>query len=176
MFSSSEGVVSTALIRCPPLQPAQFSIRTRLVRSSNPLRGRIACAAVEGNQPNSGRRIFSERLRAPIAQELVKQEGSLAAYVWRFEPKASELSPPQTASVSAASIAMSKDLKRRGWPSSAPPPSTLSCRRWAWSTIMPRAASSETRRQHPGQPFGVRPRPSGLKPHPYIRLSPGSRS
>lgn len=49
------------------------------------------------------------------AQELVKQEGSLAAYVWRFEPKASELSPPQTASVSAASIAMSKDLKRRGW-------------------------------------------------------------
>ncbi|MGO7039021.1 DNA-3-methyladenine glycosylase I [Rhizobium acaciae] len=49
------------------------------------------------------------------AQELVKQEGSLAAYVWRFEPKASELSPPQTASVSAASIAMSKDLKKRGW-------------------------------------------------------------
>lgn len=49
------------------------------------------------------------------AQELVKQEGSLAAYVWRFEPKASGLSPPQTASVSAASIAMSKDLKRRGW-------------------------------------------------------------
>jgi len=49
------------------------------------------------------------------AQELVKQEGSLAAYVWRFEPKASELAPPQTASVSAASIAMSKDLKKRGW-------------------------------------------------------------
>jgi DNA-3-methyladenine glycosylase I len=49
------------------------------------------------------------------AQELVKQEGSLAAYIWRFEPKASELSPRQTASVSAASIAMSKDLKRRGW-------------------------------------------------------------
>ncbi|CAN7681193.1 DNA-3-methyladenine glycosylase I [Neorhizobium sp. LjRoot104] len=49
------------------------------------------------------------------AQELVKQEGSLAAYVWRFEPKSSELSPPQTASVSAASIAMSKDLKRRSW-------------------------------------------------------------
>lgn len=49
------------------------------------------------------------------AHELVKQEGSLASYVWRFEPKAFELSPPQTWSVSAASVAMSKDLKRRGW-------------------------------------------------------------
>ncbi|MDK1489732.1 DNA-3-methyladenine glycosylase I [Sinorhizobium sp. 7-81] len=49
------------------------------------------------------------------AQELVKQEGSLAAYVWRFEPKPTELATPQTASTSAASIAMSKDLKKRGW-------------------------------------------------------------
>jgi len=49
------------------------------------------------------------------AQELVKQEGSLAAYVWRFEPKAEELAVPQTASTSAASVAMSKDLKKRGW-------------------------------------------------------------
>lgn len=49
------------------------------------------------------------------AQELVKQEGSLAAYVWRFEPRVEELAAPQTASTSAASIAMSKDLKRRGW-------------------------------------------------------------
>ncbi|ALA17394.1 MULTISPECIES: DNA-3-methyladenine glycosylase I [unclassified Chelatococcus] len=49
------------------------------------------------------------------AQELIRQEGSLAAYVWRFEPKARELAAPQTASTSAASIAMSKDLKKRGW-------------------------------------------------------------
>src|SRR5690606_33963515 len=49
------------------------------------------------------------------AQELIRQEGSLAAYVWRFEPKAHELAAPQTASTSAASIAMSKDLKKRGW-------------------------------------------------------------
>lgn len=48
-------------------------------------------------------------------QELVRQEGSLAAYVWRFEPKPDELAPAQTASTSAASIAMSKDLKKRGW-------------------------------------------------------------
>ena len=49
------------------------------------------------------------------AQELVKQEGSLAAYVWRFEPKPGKLAKPQTASTSEASIAMSKDLKKRGW-------------------------------------------------------------
>lgn len=48
-------------------------------------------------------------------QELVKQQGSLAAYVWRFEPKPDELAPPQTASTSSASILMSKDLKKRGW-------------------------------------------------------------
>lgn len=49
------------------------------------------------------------------AQDLVKQEGSLAAYIWRFEPTPEELAAPQTASTSAASTAMSKDLKKRGW-------------------------------------------------------------
>jgi len=49
------------------------------------------------------------------AQELVQREGSLAAYVWRFEPKPDELGVPQTMSTSPASIAMSKDLKKRGW-------------------------------------------------------------
>lgn len=49
------------------------------------------------------------------AQELVRQEGSLAAYIWRFEPKAADLAAPQTASTSVASIALSKDLKKRGW-------------------------------------------------------------
>ena len=52
---------------------------------------------------------------AKRAQQLVKREGSLAAYVWRFEPTADELAAPQTASTSAASIALSKDLKKRGW-------------------------------------------------------------
>jgi len=46
-------------------------------------------------------------------QELVAAEGSLAAYVWRYEP---ETPPePQTVSTSPESIAMSKDLKKRGW-------------------------------------------------------------
>jgi DNA-3-methyladenine glycosylase I len=49
------------------------------------------------------------------AQELVRAEGSLAAYVWRFEPPAAERAVPRIVSTSPASIAMSKDLKRRGW-------------------------------------------------------------
>lgn len=48
-------------------------------------------------------------------QELVKKEGSLAAYVWRFEPLADDHAGLQIASTSPASIAMSKDLKKRGW-------------------------------------------------------------
>jgi len=52
---------------------------------------------------------------AKRAQELIKQEGSLASYIWRYEPDASQLAKPQTASSSAASIALSKDLKKLGW-------------------------------------------------------------
>ncbi|WP_170432783.1 DNA-3-methyladenine glycosylase I [Ruegeria arenilitoris] len=47
------------------------------------------------------------------AQELVAETGSLAAYVWRFEPETPPA--PQTASTSPESVAMSKDLKKRGW-------------------------------------------------------------
>ena len=46
--------------------------------------------------------------------ELVESEGSLAAYVWRFEPQ-DEGAEPQTRSTSEASVALSKDLKKRGW-------------------------------------------------------------
>lgn len=49
------------------------------------------------------------------ARELVKNEGSLATFFWRYEPDAKQLAKPQTASVSEASIALSKDLKKRGW-------------------------------------------------------------
>ena len=49
------------------------------------------------------------------AQELVKQHGSLAAFVWRYEPDAKQAARPQTASTSAASAALSKDLKKQGW-------------------------------------------------------------
>ena len=49
------------------------------------------------------------------AQELVKQEGSLAAFLWRFEPDADRVAKPQTASTSAEAIALSKALKKQGW-------------------------------------------------------------
>jgi DNA-3-methyladenine glycosylase I len=52
---------------------------------------------------------------AQRAQELVKREGSLAAFIWRYEPDAKQLAKPQTASTSAESIALSKALKKQGW-------------------------------------------------------------
>lgn len=52
---------------------------------------------------------------AKRACELVEGEGSLAAYFWRFEPDPSEIAIPQTLSSSATSVALSKDLKKRGW-------------------------------------------------------------
>lgn len=52
---------------------------------------------------------------AQRAQELVESEGSLAAYLWSHEPAPGEVVEPQTVSTSPASIALSKDLKKRGW-------------------------------------------------------------
>ena len=52
---------------------------------------------------------------AKRAQQLVKEEGSIASYVWGFEPDEDQLAEPQTVSTSAESIALSKDLKKRGW-------------------------------------------------------------
>lgn len=48
------------------------------------------------------------------AIEVIDEFGSLAAYVWRFEANDTK-APPQTTSTTAESIAMSKDLKKRGW-------------------------------------------------------------
>lgn len=52
---------------------------------------------------------------ARCAQALAEEAGSLAAYFWRYEPAAEALATPQTVSVSPESIALSKDLKKRGW-------------------------------------------------------------
>ncbi len=49
------------------------------------------------------------------ARELVKREGSLAAFIWRYEPDPKQRVKPQTASTSAEAIALSKDLKKLGW-------------------------------------------------------------
>ena len=52
---------------------------------------------------------------AKRAVELVSQEGSLAAFFWRYEPDESSLPLPQTVTTSKESIALSKELKKRGW-------------------------------------------------------------
>lgn len=52
---------------------------------------------------------------ARMAAELIKREGSLAAFFWRYEPDPAQLAVPQAASTSAASQALSKELKKQGW-------------------------------------------------------------
>jgi DNA-3-methyladenine glycosylase I len=58
---------------------------------------------------------------AKRARELVAEHGTLAAYVWRFEPAAESRPATLTETVlrqmptSPESVALSKDLKRRGW-------------------------------------------------------------
>ena len=52
---------------------------------------------------------------AKRARELIKQEGSLAAFFWSYEPEVKQLAKPQNVSTSAESVALSKDLKKMGW-------------------------------------------------------------
>jgi DNA-3-methyladenine glycosylase I len=49
------------------------------------------------------------------AREIVKREGSLAALIWRYETGAKQAAKPQSASTSAESLALSKELKKQGW-------------------------------------------------------------
>lgn len=52
---------------------------------------------------------------AARAQDLVAEAGSIAAFVWGFEPDPADLPEPQTRSTSPESVALSKALKKRGW-------------------------------------------------------------
>ena len=52
---------------------------------------------------------------ARCAVDLQAEAGSLAAYFWRHEVDPTRAAAAQTVSVSHESIALSKDLKRRGW-------------------------------------------------------------
>lgn len=52
---------------------------------------------------------------AKRAKEMVQEEGSIATFVWSYEPDPENLARPQTVSTSAESIALSKELKKRGW-------------------------------------------------------------
>ncbi|MFT3715865.1 MAG: DNA-3-methyladenine glycosylase I [Gordonia sp. (in: high G+C Gram-positive bacteria)] len=47
------------------------------------------------------------------AQELIADEGSLAGYLWSYEP--AQQPEPATLTTSPESVALSKDLKKRGW-------------------------------------------------------------
>lgn len=82
---------------------ARFTERdvTRLLANEGIIRHRGKIEAVINN--------------ARRARELVKSEGSLAAFLWRYEPEPQRLPEPQTASTSPQSIALSKDLKKLGW-------------------------------------------------------------
>ncbi len=82
---------------------ARFTQRdvTRLLKDAGIVRHRGKIEAVINN--------------AKRARELVKTHGSLAAFIWKYEPDASTLGKPLTVSTSAASIALSKDLKKLGW-------------------------------------------------------------
>jgi DNA-3-methyladenine glycosylase I len=81
---------------------ARFSERdvTRLLKDDGIVRNRAKINAVINN---AGR-----------AKELAEREGSLAAFVWRYEPDPQPASP-QTVSTSRESEALSKDLKKQGW-------------------------------------------------------------
>lgn len=52
-------------------------------------------------------------VNAARTAELAAAEGSLAAYVWRFEPPPPQA--PSNASLTPESKALAKDLKRRGF-------------------------------------------------------------
>lgn len=82
---------------------ARFTARDvdRLLRDDGIVRHRGKIEAVVNN--------------ARRAREMVAQEGSLAAFLWSYEPDPTSLGQPQTASTSPESVALSKELKKRGW-------------------------------------------------------------
>jgi len=82
---------------------ARFTQRdvTRLLKDAGIVRHRGKIEAVINN--------------AKRALEMVKQEGSLAAFFWRYEPEAKQAAKSQIASTSVESITLSKDLKKLGW-------------------------------------------------------------
>jgi len=82
---------------------ARFTLRdiNRLLKDEGIVRHRGKIEAVINN--------------AQRVQELVEREGSLAAFIWRYEPDKQQLAKPQTASTSAESLALSKELKKQGW-------------------------------------------------------------
>jgi len=52
---------------------------------------------------------------AQRVKELIAKEGSLAAFVWRYQPSDNQDRVPQSASTSSESISLAKEFKKRGW-------------------------------------------------------------
>lgn len=52
---------------------------------------------------------------ARLAVDLETEAGSLASFFWSYEPDPGVVDPPQSVSTSPASVALSKELKGRGW-------------------------------------------------------------
>lgn len=52
---------------------------------------------------------------AKQVQAIIDEFGSLASYFWQYEVKLDRAISPQSQSTSSESIALSKDLKKRGW-------------------------------------------------------------
>lgn len=61
------------------------------------------------------RKIYAVINNAKRAQEMIAKEGSLAAFLWRYEPDENTLPPPETQTTCKESVALSKDLKKLGW-------------------------------------------------------------
>ncbi len=82
---------------------ARFTQRdvTRLLKDEGIVRHRGKIEAVINN--------------AKRVKETIKTHGSLAAYIWSFEPDEKRLAKPQSVSTSAESTALSKELKKQGW-------------------------------------------------------------
>jgi DNA-3-methyladenine glycosylase I len=90
-----------------PAVVARFAMRdvSRLMGDAGIVRNRAKIEATINNARRHG--------------ELVKEFGSFAAYVWRYEPKPRKrlLDQAELSQIGASdeAIAMSKDLRRRGW-------------------------------------------------------------
>lgn len=52
---------------------------------------------------------------ARMALVLIEEAGSLAAFVWRYEPDAAERVPGPPPAYTPSAMALSRELKRRGW-------------------------------------------------------------
>ena len=52
---------------------------------------------------------------AKLVEKIVKSKGSLAAFVWSYEPRPTKINEPKIVVTTPESVALSKDLKKMGW-------------------------------------------------------------